>query len=132
MTFTKPGAILSRFLPNDNLMGLESRLVFIGHVLIPTAALMVIQGLLVNSPFYIPNTGTAVDQWPFRCQSNTAIFLPSHLFYIWNIVWVFTSDPWKQPICYNIALTVWMIAIIVVNSVLFFFTQSLTPFLDIT
>ena len=42
------------------------------------------------------------------------------------------SEPWKQPIYQNIALTVWLCAIIIVNSVLFFFTQSLTPFFDIT
>jgi|JI6StandDraft_1071083.scaffolds.fasta_scaffold26164_6 hypothetical protein len=113
-------------------MGLESRLIFIGHMLIPTVALMVLQGLLVTSSFYIANTATAIDQWPFRCQSNTVIFLPSHLFYIWNVVWVYTSEPWKQPIYQNIALTVWLCAIIIVNSVLFFFTQSLTPFFDIT
>lgn len=132
LTLTKPAARLSRFLPNDNLMSLESRLVFIGHVLIPTVALLVLQAILVSSSFYIPNTGTAVEQWPFRCLSNTVIFLPSHLFYIWNIVWIYTSQPWKQPLYLNIFLTVWLCAIIIVNSVLFFFTESLTPFFDIT
>jgi len=47
-------------------------------------------------------------------------------------VWVYTSEPWKQPIYYNVILTVWLVAIITINSVLFFFTQSLTPFFEIT
>jgi hypothetical protein len=109
-------------------MALQNRLVFIGNIIIPVAGLITVMAIVVNDSVFVSNPVAVYDNWVFSCVTNTAIFLPSHLFYIWNTFWTYTTQPWKLPIYYNYVLFVWLVVIIILNSVLYFFTSSLSPF----
>lgn len=89
---------------------------------------MTVMAIVAQDLIFIANPNQAYDDWVFSCVSNTAIFLPSHLFYIWNTFWVYTSRPWKQPIFKNLPLFIWLLITITINTTLFFFTSSLSPF----
>lgn len=128
ISLSKPAPILSRLVPNDNLLSLQSRLIFIGNILIPVTGLLTIMALLTSDSIFVANPNKVYDDWVFSCISNTAVFLPSHLFYIWNVLWVYTSQPWKQPLYRNYILFGWLLITISVNTVLFLFTNALTPF----
>lgn len=94
LCLSRPGPILSRFVPNDNVMGLHSRLVFLGNIIIPVVGLLVIAVITIEDSIYVASPNKVYDEWVFSCVLNTTIFLSSHLFYIWNTFWSFTSQPW--------------------------------------
>jgi hypothetical protein len=103
----------------------------IGQIIISTFGVLTVYVVLVANPLFQRNPNIEYSQWIFQCQTNTAVFLTTQLFYIFNSVWIYTSSPWKQKIYKNISLTVWLIIVAIVNSAFFWFTPSLSSFLGL-
>jgi RsiW-degrading membrane proteinase PrsW (M82 family) len=104
-----------------------------GNVIIFTVAVVAGYQYYVNTSDFVANpnpVATFADGWNGVNKSGTLIFLMLIIVCTLLPLFIYRSDPWKQPLYKNVILTV----IIVVNSVLFFaiyYTTSYLSFLDL-
>jgi magnesium-transporting ATPase (P-type) len=123
LVFSGPTDQLTSLIPNDNFMGWENALIYIGNFLFPTVGLILCEYYTLSNPFFQPNTISG-PEWILSGYTNTVILLCLEIMITGVIFGIYVAHPFKKPICFNIPITILLVIDVVVYIALFFLTKT--------
>ena len=102
---------------------------FWGNAIITSAAFVAVYQYLSNSSVFIPNPTPIVtfeNGYNGETQSATLLFITNIPVFLFMGIFIFRSDPWKEPFYRNILLLILFILNFIQMFLLFFGTRYLT------
>lgn len=97
MGLSRPNKKMNRYSPCSNFMGIGNHLIYWGNVIIPTMGMVAAYLYYTTTTDFVANPKRAVTDagYSFVNKSNAIVFLIIEIPFVWNCIFIYTSEPFK-------------------------------------